>query len=156
MEMVSRDMKSLGMYLSGSISFGADPHSGKAVEYRERVHALTPEQRKMYDCAAAAWRVVLQNIGRALDITNASPHARARALTKFWGDHQRFFRQVICAFKVPSVLAEAETALQDGKSAVICITRRGRVRVGRRSQAKAERRPRRLGHGIGVQPAAPV
>jgi N-methylhydantoinase B len=33
MEMVSRDMKSLGMYLSGSISFGIDPTSGKAVEY---------------------------------------------------------------------------------------------------------------------------
>ena len=38
MEMVSRDMKALGMYLSGSISFGVCPHSGKAVEYREVIH----------------------------------------------------------------------------------------------------------------------
>ncbi|MGC2742045.1 MAG: strawberry notch family protein, partial [Candidatus Angelobacter sp.] len=129
MEMVSRDMKSLGMYLSGSISFGVDPRSGKAVEYRERVHVLTPEQRKMYDCAAAAWRVVLQNIGRALVVTNASPHARARALNKFWGDHQRFFRQVICAFKVPSVLAEAETALRNDKSAVISLVGTGEART---------------------------
>ena len=129
MEMVSRDMKSLGMYLSGSISFGVDPRSGKAVEYRERVHVLAPEQRKMYDCAAAAWRVVLQNIGRALVVTNASPHARARALNKFWGDHQRFFRQVICAFKVPSVLAEAETALCNDKSGVISLVGTGEART---------------------------
>jgi hypothetical protein len=43
MEMVSRDMKALGMYLSGSISFGLCPNSGKAVEYRERIHRLTPQ-----------------------------------------------------------------------------------------------------------------
>src|SRR6266849_1646666 len=77
MEMVSRDMKSLGMYLSGSVSFGVDPRSGKSVEYRERVHRLTEEQWKMYNRAALAWRVVLQNIDRALEITNASRRARA-------------------------------------------------------------------------------
>jgi hypothetical protein len=59
MEMVSRDLKALGMYLSGSISFGVCPNSGKAVEYRERIHRLTPQQREMYDNAARAWQVVL-------------------------------------------------------------------------------------------------
>src|SRR5260370_8174132 len=98
MEMVSRDMKSLGMYLSGSISFGVDPRSGKAVEYRERVHRLTEEQQKMYNRAALAWRVVLQNVDKALAVTNASSRARANAPQKFWGDHQRFFPQPICAF----------------------------------------------------------
>jgi predicted RNA methylase len=125
MEMVSRDMKSLGMYLSGSISFGIDPVSGKAVEYRERVHPLSTEQRKMYNLAAKAWRVVLQNIEGALEITNSGGRARGIALQKFWGDHQRFFRQVICAFKVPSVLEEAETALANGKSAVISLVGTG-------------------------------
>jgi P-loop containing NTP hydrolase pore-1 len=56
MEMVSRDMKALGMYLSGSISFGLCPQSGKAVEYRERIHRLTQQQREMYNRAAAAWQ----------------------------------------------------------------------------------------------------
>src|SRR5688500_20334493 len=65
MEMVSRDMKALGMYLSGSISFGVCPQSGKAVEYRERIHALTPQQREMYNRAADAWQSVLRKIGRA-------------------------------------------------------------------------------------------
>jgi len=129
MEMVSRDMKSLGMYLSGSISFGVCPRCGKAVEYRERIHRLTPQQREMYDHAARAWRVVLQNIDAALQVTNGNNRARAIALNKFWGDHQRFFRQVICAFKVPSVIAEAEEALSAGKSAVISLIGTGEART---------------------------
>jgi P-loop containing NTP hydrolase pore-1/C-terminal domain on Strawberry notch homologue len=129
MEMVSRDMKALGMYLSGSISFGACPQSGKAVEYRERTHWLTPQQREMYDRAAAAWQSVLRNIDAALEVTNGGPRARAVALNKFWGDHQRFFRQVICAFKVPSVIAETEAALSEGKSVVISLVGTGEART---------------------------
>jgi len=129
MEMVSRDMKALGMYLSGSISFGVCPHSGKAVEYRERIHLLTPQQRQMYNRAADAWQSVLRNIDAALEVTNGGPRARAVALNKFWGDHQRFFRQVICAFKVPSVIAEAEAALSEGKSVVISLVGTGEART---------------------------
>jgi hypothetical protein len=129
MEMVSRDMKALGMYLSDSISFGVCPQSGKAVEYRERIHRLTPQQREMYNRAAAAWQSVLRNIGAALEVTNGGPRARAIALNKFWGDHQRFFRQVICAFKVPSVIAETEAALSEGKSVVISLVGTGEART---------------------------
>src|SRR5438046_3071020 len=129
MEMVSRDMKALGMYLSGSISFGLCPESGKAVEYRERIHELTPQQREMYDSAAATWQVVLRNIDEALLITNGGRRARATALNRFWGDHQRFFRQVICAFKVPSVIAETEAALNEAKSVVISLVGTGEART---------------------------
>jgi hypothetical protein len=136
MEMVSRNMKALGMYLSGSISFGLCPQSKKAVEYRERIHRLTPEQREMYNRAAAAWQAVLRNIDEALLITNGGRRARATALNKFWGDHQRFFRQVICAFKVPSVIAESEAALSEGKSIVISLVGTGEART-REQVAKA-------------------
>jgi protein strawberry notch len=50
-------------------------------------------------------------------------------LNKFWGDHQRFFRQLICAFKVPSVIAEAEAALEAGKSAVISLVGTGEAKT---------------------------
>jgi predicted RNA methylase len=129
MEMVSRDMKALGMYLSGSISFGVCPQSGKAVEYRERIHRFTLQQREMYNRAAAAWQSVLRNIDAALEVTNGGARARATALNKFWGDHQRFFRQVICAFKVPSVIAETEAALSEGKSVVISLVGTGEART---------------------------
>src|SRR5258705_1239381 len=104
MEKVRREIKGLGMYLSGSISFGLCPQSGKSVEYRERIHCLTQQQREMYNRAAAAWQAVLRNIDEALQVTNGGRRASAVALNKFWRDHQRFFRQVICAFKVPSVI----------------------------------------------------
>jgi P-loop containing NTP hydrolase pore-1/C-terminal domain on Strawberry notch homologue len=136
MEMVSRDMKALGMYLSGSISFGICPQSGKTVEYRERIHRLTPEQREMYNRAAAAWQAVLRNIDEALLITNGGRRARATALNRFWGDHQRFFRQVICAFKVPAVIAETEAALSESKSIVISLVGTGEART-REQVAKA-------------------
>lgn len=136
MEMVNRDMKALGMYLSGSISFGLCPQSGKAVEYRERIHTLTPQQREMYNHAADAWQSVLRNIDEALLVTNGGPRARAVALNKFWGDHQRFFRQVICAFKVPSVIAETERSLSEGKSVVISLVGTGEART-REQVAKA-------------------
>ena len=140
MEMVSRDMKALGMYLSGSISFGVCPNSGKAVEYREIIHRLTPQQREMYNRAADAWQSVLRNIDAALEVTNGGPRARGAALTKFWGDHQRFFRQVISAFKVPAVIAETEAALKDNKSVVISLVGTGEART-RVQVAKA------TGHG---------
>jgi len=53
----------------------------------------------------------------------------AHASNKFWGDHQRFFRQVICAFKVPSVIAETEAALSEAKSVVISLVGTGEART---------------------------
>ena len=129
MEMISRDLKALGVYASASISFGKCPRSGKPVEYRERIHYLTPQQREMYNCAADAWQVVMQNIGEALGITNGGRRARANALNKFWGDHQRFFRQVISAFKVPTVIEETEKAISEGKSVVISLVGTGEART---------------------------
>lgn len=113
-EMVSRDLKALGMYASRSISF-------KGVEYREKVHELTPAQRQMYDAGAKAWQVVLQNIDQAIGITKASNAARTAAMKRFWNDHQRFFRQVTTAMKMPSVIAEVEDALRAGQSAIVTL-----------------------------------
>jgi hypothetical protein len=79
MEMVSRDMKALDMYLSGSISFGVCPQSGKAVEYRERIHQLTPQQRELYKRAADAWQSVLGNIAVSLgSYQRRAPRSRGR------------------------------------------------------------------------------
>jgi hypothetical protein len=129
MEMVSRDMKSLGMYLSGTISFGECPISRKAVEYREKVHHLTPDQLRIYNVASQAWKIVLQKFHEALDITLSDARARGRALKKFWGDHQRFFRQIICSLKVPTVIEEIEDALRADKSAVVSLVGTGESRT---------------------------
>lgn len=129
MEMVSRDLKSLGMYLSGSISFGVDPVSGKSVEYRELIHRLTDDQREMYDLAAKAWRAILQDIDEAIKATGGGKKQKSSAMMKFWGDHQRFFSQVICAFKIPTIVKEIERALADGKSVVASLVSTGEART---------------------------
>lgn len=122
MEMVSRDMKALGMYVSRSISF-------EGVDYQETIHELTPEQRRVYDAAANAMQVVLQNINEALGLTNAHPRAKMAAMQRFWADHQRLFRQLISSFKVPTVIHQTEKALAEGKSVVIGLIGTGESRT---------------------------
>jgi hypothetical protein len=132
MEMVARDLKALGIYNSRMLSF-------RGVEYSEVTHALSPEQRDMYDAACRGWQVALQNIDEALEITNAGRTARRNALTQFWADQQRFFRQVTTALKVPTVIRQAETALDDGKSVVIGLIGTGESRTALKvSRALAE------------------
>ncbi len=121
MEMVARDLKALGKYASASISFGRDPESGLSVEYREVIHRLTDHQRRMYDAMAAAWQIIFQNIEHALEITNGDNRARANAMQKFWGDHQRCCRQVISAFKVPALIREVEKELDAGHACIVSL-----------------------------------
>lgn len=121
MEMVARDLKALGKYASASISFGRDPESGLSVEYREVIHRLSNGQRRMYDAMAAAWQIIFQNIEQALEITKGDNRARANAMQKFWGDHQRCCRQVISAFKVPALIAEVEREIEAGRACVISL-----------------------------------
>src|SRR5262249_39245482 len=102
---------------------------GKAVEYREVIHHLTSRQREMYDQAAAAWQHVLRNIDEALKVTGGGSRQRSQATVHFWSSHQRFFRQVICAFKVPAVIKETERCLAEGKSVVISLVGTGEART---------------------------
>ena len=121
LEMVTRSMKAFGMSHASTLSYGKDPVSGLAVEYAEVFHELTPQQREIYNNAAAAWQVVLQNIETALEITDAGTRKKAFALSHFWAQHQAFFRQVITAFKVPECIRQIEAALKRNESTVISV-----------------------------------
>lgn len=104
MEMTARDLKAMGRYFCGNLSYGVDPDSGLAVEYREVIHPLTPKQREMYNNMARAWQEVLKGFKRALDITNSSKISRRYVVAQFWAEHQRCFRNLITAFKVPTII----------------------------------------------------
>ena len=121
LEMVTRSMKALGMSHASTLSYGRDPVSGLAVEYAEVFHELTDQQREIYNNAAAAWQVVLQNIETAIQLTEAGSRKRAFALSHFWAQHQAFFRQVITAFKVPECIRQIQAALTRDESVVISI-----------------------------------
>jgi len=129
MEMVCRDLKAMGRYFCGNLSYGVDPESGLAVEYREVIHRLTTKQREMYNNMARAWQEVLKNLNRALDITNSSKISRRYVVGQFWAEHQRCFRNLITAFKVPTMIREIENALAEQQSIVVSITGTGEAQT---------------------------
>jgi hypothetical protein len=122
MEMVSRDMKAMGMYTARTLSF-------KGVDYQEVEHKLSDGQRELYDLAARAWQTVLQNIEAAITVTNANAQARSHAMKRFWNDEQRFFRQFITALKIPTAIAQTERAIADGHSVILGLYGTGEART---------------------------
>lgn len=114
MELVARDLKAMGVYLSRNISYDG-------VEYDKIEHTLTKQQEAIYNELARSWQIVLQNINKALETTNQSKdgHARGRALGAFWSSQQRFFNQILTSMQAPSVIADIEKQLAAGKSCVI-------------------------------------
>ncbi|MGH9947051.1 MAG: strawberry notch family protein [Pyrinomonadaceae bacterium] len=138
LEMVCRDLKAMGRYLCGNLSMGTDPESGLAVEFREVIHWLTPAQRHMYDNMAQGWQEVFKNIHRALDLTNSGKSTRAQAVNQFWGEHQRCFRNLITAFKVPTLIREIENALARKESIVVSITGTGESQTKKQIERAAD------------------
>lgn len=114
MELIARDMKAMGVYLSRNISY-------EDVRYDKITHKLTAPQRAIYDELARSWQIVLKNINEALNTTNQDKDgtAKGRVLGAFWSSQQRFFNQILTAMQVPSVIADIEKQLADGKSCVI-------------------------------------
>jgi len=117
MELVSRDIKAMGGYLARTLSYDG-------VTYSRLEHKLTEYQRKAYDTYARAWQIVLDNINDALEETGQGKNreAKSSALSLFWGNHQRFFGQVLTSMTMPSVLADIKKELADGNSCVVQLT----------------------------------
>src|SRR3546814_2617687 len=69
MEVMSRDMKALGLYTARSLSY-----EGVEVEIVE--HALTPEQVAIYDAYGAASQVIHNNLNEALEATHVTGDSR--------------------------------------------------------------------------------
>ena len=114
MEVVSRDMKALGMLVSRSLSY-------EGVIYSEVVHTLEPHQIKMYNLAAEIWRHILEKIKVVLEAIEADGTIKKFVHGAFWSSHQRFFSQLITAFKVPTLIKYIEEQLNLDKSIVISL-----------------------------------
>jgi hypothetical protein len=117
MELVSRDMKALGMYLARSLSYDG-------VTYDRLEHELTPLQHDVYNELAKAWQTVLHNVNLALEETGQGQNADAKsaAMSRFWGSHQRFFNQVITSLMTPSVIDDIRKQIMAGNAVVIQLT----------------------------------
>ncbi|HHX28361.1 MAG TPA: hypothetical protein GX716_05035, partial [Firmicutes bacterium] len=114
MELVARDMKAMGSYISRTLSY-------EGCTYDTLEHQLTPQQTEIYDTLARSWQIVLQNVNEALEDTgqNADGQAKSNAMAQFWSSQQRFFNQILTAMQMPSVIKAVEKDLADGKSVVM-------------------------------------
>ncbi|ODM47326.1 SAM-dependent methyltransferase [Ruegeria sp. PBVC088] len=136
MEVVARDLKTLGFYTARALSFDG-------VEYDVLEHALTPAQIEIYDAYASAFRTIHHNLEAALTATgvndasgqtNASAD-RAAAKSRFESTKQRFFNHLLLGMKAKTVIHAIEEDLKDGFACVIQVVSTGESLLKRRLEA---------------------
>ena len=132
MEVVARDLKALGLYQARALAY-----DGIEVDILE--HPLTPEQRRIYDAYADAFKVIHANIEEALKATGIvqgedtlNRNAKAAALSAFEGTKQRFFGHLLTGMKCPSTIRAIEADLAAGRSAVVQLVSTGEALMERR------------------------
>ena len=132
MEVVARDLKALGLYQARALSYDG-------VEVEPLEHPLTPEQRRIYDAYAGAFKVIHRNIEDALKATGImegdatlNKNAKSAALSAFEGSKQRFFGHLLTAMKCPSLIRAIEADLEAGHACVIQLVSTGEALLDRR------------------------
>ena len=132
MEVVARDLKALGLYQARALSY-----DGVEVDILE--HPLTPEQRRIYDAYAGAFKIIHANIQDALKATGIvdgestlNRNAKSAALSAFEGAKQRFFGHLLTSMKCPSLIRAIEADLADSRSAVVQLVSTGEALMERR------------------------
>ena len=134
MEIVARDLKSMGLYTARALSFAG-------VEYDPLEHQLTPDQIDIYDAYADAWAIIHQNLDEVLKASNIvdrisgqtmNAQAKGSALSRFESAKQRFFSQVLIAMKMPTLVRAIEDELAAGHVAVVQLTSTAEAILDRR------------------------
>jgi hypothetical protein len=132
MEVLARDLKSLGLYTSRSLSYDG-------VEYDLLEHALTEEQNRIYNAYADAFQVIHNNLTAALEAANITSetgtlnrNAKAAARSAFESTKQRFFSHLITSMMTPTLIGAIEQDRADGHSAVVQIVSTGEALMERR------------------------
>ncbi|MRX36911.1 strawberry notch family protein [Aminobacter sp. MDW-2] len=132
MEVLARDLKSLGLYTSRSLSYDG-------VEYDLLEHELTEEQIRIYNAYADAFQVIHNNLTAALEAANITSetgtlnrNAKAAARSAFESTKQRFFSHLITSMMTPTLISAIEQDRADGRSSVVQIVSTGEALMERR------------------------
>lgn len=136
MEMLCRDLKSVGTYLSRTISYGPTRQADgtivpkTAVEYEPLTHRLTEDERRQYDQIADLWSELLIAFESAEQ--NACQRRNANRYAQFYSAQQRFFLQLMMAYTLPDVIPAIEADLRDGRSVVLSLFNTGEAQADRK------------------------
>lgn len=149
MESVAQSLKAMGKYIARNISFNDGTEKG-TVRFDRMEVKLTPSQVAAYNKMSQAWRIVFNDIDKALDITEASSRAQKNARAQFWGTVQRYFNSTLTSMQTGDVLNRIQQDLDAGNSVLIQITNTGEA-----SQEKALQRLKEEGLDIEEFDASP-
>ncbi|CAI2932206.1 strawberry notch family protein [Aminobacter niigataensis] len=132
MEVLARDLRSLGLYTARSLSYDG-------VEYELVEHALTDEQRGIYDAYAGAFAVIHNHLDAAMQAANITGddgtlnrQAKSAARSAFESAKQRFFGHLLTSMKTPTLIRSIKRDLEDGHVAVVQIVSTGEALMERR------------------------
>ena len=132
MEVLARDLKSLGLYTARSLSYDG-------VEYDLLEHELTDEQIRIYNAYADAFQVIHNNLNAALEAANITSdsatlnrNVKAAARSAFESTKQRFFSHLITSMMTPTLISAIRQDLADGHAAVVQIVSTGEALMERR------------------------
>lgn len=136
MEMLCRDLKSVGTYLSRTISYGPTrlpdgnvvPQS--AVEYEPLLHRLSDTERRQYDDIADLWSELLIAFESAEQ--NAGQRRNANRYGQFYSAQQRFFLQLMMAYTLPDLIPEIQKDLSQGRSVILSLFNTGEAQADRK------------------------
>jgi hypothetical protein len=136
MEMLCRDLKSVGTYLSRTISYGPTRQSDgsiipeSAVEYEPLVHRMSEEERRQYDHIADMWAQLLVAFEHGEQ--TACQKRNAHRYAQFYSAQQRFFLQLMLAYTLPDMIPAIERDLSSGRSVVLSLFNTGEAQADRK------------------------
>jgi len=132
MEVLARDLRSLGLYTARSLSYDG-------VEYELVEHALTDEQRRIYDAYAGAFAIIHNHLDAAMEAANITGstgtlnrQAKSAARSAFESAKQRFFGHLLTSMKTPTLIGSIDRDLAAGHAAVVQIVSTGEALMERR------------------------
>ncbi|KAK4336681.1 hypothetical protein RND71_044107 [Anisodus tanguticus] len=122
MELVAIDMKLRGIYIARQLSF-------QGVQFRIEEIKLSKDFLKIYDDCVALWTDAKNKFERALELMEDENSIKKAVWAQFWAAHQRFFKYLCIASKVPHVVKTCKEALKNGETVVIGLQSTGEAKT---------------------------
>ena len=107
-EILAMELKSRGLLVARSLSFDGTSFETVACP-------LSNEQRRTYDAACALWADLLESARRR----EAQEEEDIKIGKIYWGEHLRFFQQLLVSSKVDAAAERVRAALAAGEAVVI-------------------------------------
>ncbi|KAK8767521.1 hypothetical protein V5799_005700 [Amblyomma americanum] len=122
MELVAMDMKLRGMYMARQLSF-------TGVSFKIEEIPLTKQFISMYNESVKLWVDARAMFQEAAELMEGDSRIKKTMWGQFWASHQRFFKYLCIASKVPYVVSLAREAVKNDKCVVIGLQSTGEART---------------------------